>query len=395
MIPNNSTKEHSMHGTLLKKNQESKEQKQQIVSLLLEKERELHYPIINSVSEEIASRLPQTPMERLLSGHMSNKTQLQLDGSTFKPYINPKSVEIEKLRRGLPDFTSRINQWELQEKRRREKLKSIKNALEQKELQDCTFSPAVSISPSQKVTNKSFDDRNKQWQRRRQIKLGREKAAVMRKEMDECSFRPAMSPRNASPLNITRSEETNTRELVGFEEFVSRHRSARDKKREDPPGSNWKNQLTKPIGPQLGKRTRDKIKALDRPVTQPLPYSPQSRPNSPRSNESRSSSPVLTPRNASCDMERRSCSAISSSNSTKYDVEDDDEQESTVDFNNFPRQGLFSSRSTVNILEELRYNFIVSEPPVEDLRNTHAREEEEEDSNASEEWKKRSSSKDR
>jgi hypothetical protein len=76
--------------------------------------------------------------------------------------------------------------------------------------------------------------------------------------------------------------------------------------------------------------------------------------------------------------------------------EDEDEDEKEEGFNpeHFPRQGLFSSRSTVNILEELKHNF-VKNMPAEDTRPSHTREEtEQEDARIYNEWALRSKQKD-
>jgi hypothetical protein len=384
-----------------------KNRKQQTVISLLEKERGLHHPVINTVSEEIASRLPQTPMERLLGGHSQPKSAYNNNSElyTFRPYINPKSVEIENQRYGATDFHSRVNHWEKQERRKKEKIRAIKRDLEEQELEGCTFSPIVSASPSRRASNKTFDDRNKQWERRRQIKLNRERAAVIRKEMDECPFRPAKSPRGNSAANVGK-EEANTREMVGFEEFIARQKSARARKKEEPqPGANWKNKLTKPVEPQLGKRTREKIKALDRPVGKPISLS--SRRGSPRT--TRYSSPsVVSPNSTPRGSERSTPSRLATGRilnpSTPYrklyqvedEDEDEDQNESALDPEHFPRQGLFSSRSTVNILEELRHNFVMNEPPSEDIRSVHARDEDSESEyGINDEWVRRSKTKDR
>jgi hypothetical protein len=379
--------------------------KQNIFNLL---EKPQHQPVINSVSDEIASRLPQTPMERLLQGHIPSNTKTNYKGNddmsiySFRPYINPKSKEIEEQRFGVGDFKDRVNHWENQERRKKEKIKMARQEIEEKELEGCTFSPVVSPMMRRREPTKSFDDRNKQWERKKQIKLTRERAAVARNELAECSFRPSKS-RSSSP-NISRSDSP-VKEMAGFDEFIARHKSARDRKKEEPvPGSNWKPQLTKPVGPQLGKRTRDKIKALDRPVGYPIPFTPPKSSKSPqliRNNvrTSRSSSPVTNNRGGYAAQARgKMLHPAPLPKLVVYEDEDEDEDEDEKEegFNpeHFPRQGLFSSRSTVNILEELKHNF-VKNMPAEDTRPSHTREEtEQEDARIYNEWALRSKQKD-
>jgi hypothetical protein len=396
-------------------------------------------PAIDPVSNEIASRLVQKPMERLIGGHMES-TKPKFKGSddtsaySFKPYINPKSKEIEEQKFGSTYFGSRISHWETQEKRKKDKLKQKKREIESQELADCTFSPRVSSPRQTHQSNRDFADRNSMWERKRQQKIKEVKNAVLRKEKEECSFKPVRA-RHSSPVsaksNINADE--NNRELIGFEEFVARQKSARDRKPQEPvPGAGWKNTLTKPVAPVLGRKNSDKIKALDRPVAYPGSPNRYSSPQQGRSNSnSRSSSPVSTPRRTGVATPRSNVNGYSTPRSAssatgrithpspvphklafykpeEYDVAEDEDEDEVQDIENsldpetFPRQGLFSSRSTVNILEELRHNLLKGsnfKPPAEEKRSLHISREDttppsDSDYRVDEEWAKRSKQKD-
>jgi hypothetical protein len=396
-------------------------------------------PAIDPVSNEIASRLVQKPMERLIGGHMES-TKPKFKGSddtsaySFKPYINPKSKEIEEQKFGSTDFDSRISHWETQEKRKKDKLKQKKREIESQELADCTFSPRVSSPRQTQQSNRDFADRNSMWERKRQKKIKEVRNAVLRKEKEECSFKPVRA-RHSSPVSAKNNVnvDENNRELIGFEEFVARQKSARDRKPQEPvPGAGWKNTLTKPVAPVLGRKNSDKIKALDRPVAYPGTPNRYSSPQQGRSGpNSRSSSPASTPRKTGVTTPRSNINGYSTPRSAssvtghithpspvphkqafykpeEYDVDDEDEDEvqdmeNSLDPETFPRQGLFSSRSTVNILEELRHNLLKGsnfKPPAEEKRSLHISREDatppsDSDYRIDGEWAKRSKLKDR
>ncbi|KAF0984976.1 hypothetical protein FDP41_000015 [Naegleria fowleri] len=288
---------------------------------LLEKENLLHHPRINPVSEEIASRLPHSSKERLLSS--GNKTpkgspvKLEL---TFKPRINEKSKLIEGDK--SQSVEERITQLLNYDKKKRQILEEKRKEKDEKEMEECTFKPNVLANPKTQSLQKTFADRLIFWDKKRKAKLEQERKEKTLQELKQCTFKPAIDRIKQEDL----SKLENDSEPLGYEEFVQRQIEAREKKKNASKvinyGENWKNEITIPKEFTFGQKTAV-IKSLRKPLT------PQT-------------SRIMEPedKDKSFEVQYREV----------YHIDDEMNRDSD-NLDVFPPQGLFSTKNTLSILE--------------------------------------------
>ena len=282
---------------------------------LLERENMLHYPKINPVSEEIASRLPVSSKERLLIRPEKKDSPNKLNLS-FKPQINEKSKLIEEEK---PRNEDRITQLLNFEKKKKQAIEEKRKEKSEKEMEECTFRPSISAIPSKNL-NKSFNDRVVSWDNKRKARMEKERREKSVQEMRECTFKPVIERMKPDEFSKSMGEESAI-EPVGFDDFVQRQVEAREKKknsvREIKYGENWKNEITVPKEFTFNQKT-SQIKALRKPMT------PQT-------------SKIL---------ESEEIDRLEESFNDIYD-----QNLSNLDTSDFLPQGLFSTRSTHGFLE--------------------------------------------
>lgn len=359
---------------LLEREQQLKAKKRENMEKLLEKERQLHHPKINPVSEEIASRLPNSSQERLLQATKPLKRDYS-PSWTFRPKINQKSKQIELEKTGNVDFQSRIDRLYNHEKKKKEKILQLKSEYEQRELEECTFSPRMNQA---EVRVASFEERTSNWEKKRRAKMAREREVVEKKSMEECTFRPITNAEKRlyeSALRAGHSSDSllngSLDDPIGFEEFVQRQREARAMKEQSvkgvfTTGEKWRNEITVPKEFNLGMKRSTSIKSLRKPL-------------SPSRNVSRG-----LIEDSDDDSGREGATSIQDADKTK------EKTISNEDSLDVPPQGLFSSMSSFKILEGL--NHLYQSPTKssnKDSRNQTANTFLIMETTSSEEWAKR------
>jgi hypothetical protein len=347
-----------------------------------QKQKEFFSPKINEVSQEIASKLPTSSYERLLTQREQPKPQEY----SFKPTLNPKSRAMENEKKGVWNASpnDRVEHLLSQHERSQERLKTLRQEKEEKELQDCTFSPRTKAVHGGHTEHhygpKKFHDRVSQWDRKRKAKVNRERRATSKDDLIGCTFSPDLSKtKNAPRVNTPDSG------VHGADEFILRQNVAREKKEKQlqgvyVTGENWKHRITKPKEFVFNKKN-DKIKSLDKPA-----------------------SPKKTPKKEEIDEKFEGLTlsdfGINFSDDSKYeDVHDEiDDYETYLPRSpvhhyetnlNVPPQGIFSHLSSVSILETTR------QPPrsPSEVEDEQYEEEDDDDNGPSEEWIKRSKEK--
>jgi hypothetical protein len=365
-----------IHDSLLLKSQMNKMKQRDRMIELERRERELHNPRINPVSAAIASRLPHTSKDRLIdkprsaSAHKRTISNIPVDSRRsktpkakgekafdFKPVINRKSVQLES--RKNQDFDSRVHQWHLNEKRKNEKLIKERRIKEEQEVKECTFEPRKYSKPEShrhSLLSKSFDDRNTQWDRRRKAKIFREQTQRYMNEVKGCTFKPVLNVGPPSSVQQQQQQQQQQQNIsyydhtpallepLGFEEFVTRQHDARQRKAESEKrvqaatGSKWRNQLTVPKEFNLGQKNRAHIRSL---------------------------APIISP-NTKYRLDERIEWNDYSTSFDEFDdderiIEDSDQMDQDLMLDVIPPQGLFSSRSSIRILNSVTTPLKLSE----------------------------------
>ncbi|KAG2381568.1 hypothetical protein C9374_005952 [Naegleria lovaniensis] len=288
---------------------------------LLEKENLLHHPRINPVSEEIASRLPHSSKERLLSsGSKTPKGSPIKMELTFKPRINEKSKLIESDK--SQSVEERITQLLNFDKKKKQSLEEKRKEKDEKEMEQCTFKPNVLANPKTHSLQKTFADRLIFWDKKRKAKLEQERKEKTLQELKQCTFKPTID--RIKQDDLTKLE--NDSEPLGFDDFIQRQIEAREKKKHASRvinyGENWKHETTVPKEFTFGQKTAV-IKSLRKPLT------PQT-------------SKIMEPE----DMDK----SFELQYREVYHVVDEARRDSES-MEVFPPQGLFSTKSTLSILE--------------------------------------------
>jgi hypothetical protein len=330
----------------------------------------------------------------------SNKEQLKPPEYSFKPALNPNSLAMENEKKGALSASAndRIEHMLSKHERSQERLKTLRQEQEEKELKDCTFSPRTKAVHAGHTEHhyKSFHDRVSQWEKKRKAKVYRERKAIVKDELKDCTFSPDMS-KTKNARSIAQEMET-----PGVDEFLLRQNAARERKeRRDQgvftTGENWKYRVTVPQEFTFNKKD-SKIRSLDKPASPKKGTSSPSTPKSPtqESDYIEEKFHGLTLSDFGIDMTDSRLFA-----QRGEEEHSDEEKEEEMDYNTYavtsqvntsqqnnshvPPQGLFSSRSTVSILENLRFD--------DDEENEGSQEDHEVDLTATDEWLKRSKEK--
>ncbi|RNF26520.1 uncharacterized protein Tco025E_01293 [Trypanosoma conorhini] len=235
-----------------------------------EREQELrrHQPMINLVSEAIASRLPETSYERLY--RQPRRTPKYRDPSATDLSFTGSCISGGRVA-SLPD--SMAESLQSYEESRREKLRKLREEQEQHQRVECTFAPLINTRDSKVGGPENVAARNRQWLARKEWKL---RELRRRKEADkvkECTFKPE---REASKTNSSRGGESiygGDGTPWGVQEYLERQEEARRLRREremrlqqHPPSD--PRSTTTATTPQefvLGKRDGLSVRSLRRP----------------------------------------------------------------------------------------------------------------------------------
>eukprot|EP01006_Ploeotia_vitrea_P027886 TRINITY_DN60667_c0_g1_i1.p1 TRINITY_DN60667_c0_g1~~TRINITY_DN60667_c0_g1_i1.p1 ORF type:complete len:718 (+),score=66.95 TRINITY_DN60667_c0_g1_i1:47-2200(+) len=316
-----------IHDELLARHEYAQMRKEEVLSAMHELERDQHRPVINPVSDEIASRLPQSTEDRLFTKRKKDEPQ---NNYSFQPELNPKSRELASERSGgrlthstsmsssasqstAPYNSEHVENLLRQAEQSKERKQQLRAENEEKIMKECTFKPNVgrkeSSIPSSVKTYEQADmyQRVVQWAKKRDSKLIEEMNKKKVKDMEECTFTPKahkappQHPGNLTPRSHPHSQAashlgshipqmepdesmTSATDVLshdgsqvpnpwGFEEFVLRHQEARER-REDTQkifatGKRWTNALTKPKPFKLGQPYAHPIKSLQKPTMPP------------------------------------------------------------------------------------------------------------------------------
>jgi len=293
-------------------------------------------PELNSLSLEIASRLPSTSKERLLNKPNVPRTYEQYP---FKPQLNKKSLVIDSEKNRFETFEERVNEMYKKTTNVQKKIEEKKKEFMEKEMEGCTFSPDVSRSVNKvNIRGRTISDRAAAWEMRRQQKLMRGKIQMEEKKMQNCTFNP-----NTARIKV--SSPKNTIEALGVEEFVSRQKIAREKKNEMEKvfktGDKWKNQITIPKEFSFGSKDGIKIKSLQKPVTQTLA---NKKTNYFDSSMDQGKEPSMILHDGALRYDE-------DENNLVTNISTFDKQEKQFLAPDVPPQGLFSSKTTFSILD--------------------------------------------
>lgn len=269
---------------------------------ILDRERDLHMPVINPVSDEIAARLPQTARERLYS-HKTDYSRLQLADSRLSTMSPPRQrtrhasasgVGSRRRSRSAPGMiggcadadTAFYRRGERRREQAGQRLENLRRAQEAKAMAECTFSPATCMHAVRRIDPLAVHDRGTQWQKRREQKLHEERTKREDVELAHCTFAPNLpddpdaGPAHDLPEALPCAWEGGPDTQLyggdgrawGYDEFVERHREARRRLMEKQDaawktGKGWTNEVTVPLEFNLGRR--ESVAALQKPLSPP------------------------------------------------------------------------------------------------------------------------------
>jgi len=252
---------------LQRRDEEKKAAREAMLAEQEEEEALMHYPRINAMSDLIASQLPENAVERLLKPKASYQAPEEDDPSwTFRPKVNPRSVEInkEKLLRGEVGADRNQYLYDLDEENKYRMEQARKRALA-KEMEECTFQPNINReSHALPTSNHSVVARTQQWQKQRNARMRQEREMQEKKEMQECTFRPNIAQYKP------KKKKAQKQGAYGTDTHVERQNIAR-KQKEDAAviphstGQHWQNKLTEPQ--EFSFSHKVKIKALKKPMS--------------------------------------------------------------------------------------------------------------------------------
>eukprot|EP00756_Hemistasia_phaeocysticola_P036365 Hpha_TRINITY_DN16639_c1_g1::TRINITY_DN16639_c1_g1_i1::g.183604::m.183604 len=313
---------------LLGRHDRSRREKDEHMSALINRERDLHVPVINPISDEIAARLPHTPRERLYSNKTdySRLRQEHLAAGQQPPGGQQQSMQnsqsnLPAARRsagkrsrsapatGADTDNSFYRRIELRRDQTDRKMRALRQDAEERALKECTFQPRANLSPgSARRLSKggTVHQRAAKWQQRREEKLRDERARRDEEETRNCTFIPnkhrieaatpaqqlttphssahpsALPPAVAVEDNPAWEGPPDTAlyggsgRAWGYDEFVERHREARRQQMERDEGTfmtgrGWRNEATVPQEFALGRRDQGRVgvNALRKPLSPP------------------------------------------------------------------------------------------------------------------------------
>uniref|UniRef100_A0A7S1KPF8 Uncharacterized protein n=1 Tax=Percolomonas cosmopolitus TaxID=63605 RepID=A0A7S1KPF8_9EUKA len=398
----------NIYQDLVRKGRDIEMKRQMQMEFLAAKEKQLHNKSkINPVSAEIASRLPTSSKDRLYSYNRKKKSiEEHNEEFTFKPKINDKSREMIRdydYQTGTSssprggDSSTRIERLYSMDQRKRERIKTLQKHYEQLEISECTFKPdlkktkkymksyygfASGVSPrngdngvvfsySQENNFVSADDdlteysaledgstaggeksqfyglsfhkRAEQWHRKREKKRQEAELMARNSELRECTFSPKTISKETPVTSLITSPRTSLGSPravlqddgnpLGYGQFVHRQREARRRKQEveqrqnRSPGNTWKNRVTQPQPFKLGKERTNKtpVKSLQKALSPPT--------------------------------FKKHVQKVQGAHANDYLLDDDDDdarhKPSPLRTDGIPRQGLFSTRSSIQILDSM------------------------------------------
>jgi len=278
---------------------EAKERKEQLEAELARRRAK---PKLNRKTKQIAAELGQTSKERLLQ----QKDELRRmrrevrnsacseDNFTFKPRINPRSLQI--LADGRPEVdeecsisgsmsttSSSTHERLYRESTSRQARRRSLEAIHQKskastESKECTFKPNITpFNETKQESKKDIVSRLTEWEQRRSQRLElqrKQKEAESRDE--ECTFAPKTNTFKKAP----KAEAALTEDDRGIEAFLERQKRARAEKRRKQEAMNkvssskWVNRVTVPVAPKLGTAQHLEIAQESRPPARSPPPPP-------------------------------------------------------------------------------------------------------------------------
>eukprot|EP01061_Rhynchopus_euleeides_P013028 TRINITY_DN22858_c0_g1_i2.p1 TRINITY_DN22858_c0_g1~~TRINITY_DN22858_c0_g1_i2.p1 ORF type:complete len:667 (+),score=258.71 TRINITY_DN22858_c0_g1_i2:37-2001(+) len=252
-------REQPVHEDLLDRHETAKVRKEEAMKQIMDRERHLHRPAINPVSDEIASRLCQTARERLYQP----KTDYSALQEQYSYQPDRPVSEARVARRA-----SSLGAMRGKDKKRREELRDQQD---KKEMEQCTFKPKITRPP---LDQKGLDflDRTAQRMRKKEDKLREARRERDTKEVQECPFAPNIGYKHDVDED-THQIYGGDGKAWGFDDFVERQRQARklnhDKERGQwVTGKNWKNEVTVPKEFSLGRKDQP-VRSLQKPLSPP------------------------------------------------------------------------------------------------------------------------------
>jgi hypothetical protein len=151
------------------------------------------------------------------------------------------------------------------EGRRQERLNKVREDLERKEVEECTFAPEITTGGG--LNPSTTYERTMQWAKRRDEKLALERSQQQKMETD-FSFAPetAEGGYDNSAAGFV---------PAGFDAFVIRQESARERRHQEPQPGQWTPQRTTvPEEFHLGTGQGGGIHSLNKPLPAPM-HTPQ------------------------------------------------------------------------------------------------------------------------
>ena len=240
------------------------------------KERLTHQPSINPVSSLIASKLPETARERLLkprSVSRPNSTDEESNVS-FVPRTNSRSASTST---AVSEHLEALTAFQ---DKKEENLRRLKDEMSQREVEGCTFTPATNATSKAIGPSGSVIDRSHQWILKRKMKLEEQRKALEDQDLRDCTFEPAVhrDPVAQQPSSIHHETIYGGDGTVwGAPEFIQRQEQARQRReqssqRASTPTSSWSPRVTVPKEFKLGRRdTTTPIRSLQKPAATAVP----------------------------------------------------------------------------------------------------------------------------
>jgi hypothetical protein len=259
----------SVEEDILLRHEETRRQMEEDREAKRAQERLSHQPAINPVSSLIASRMPETARERLMKPRSVSRQQSEdpdePSGLSFVPRTNSRSASTSTA------ASDHLEALAVFQERKQEHLRKLKEQVEQREVEECTFAPATNkntlVSTSRLggggVGGGSVVDRSHQWILRRKMKLEEQRKALEEKDLVDCTFEPAVhrdpAPRTTAGENVDSGIYGGDGAVWGAPEFIRRQQEARLRREESSmrattPTSSWSPRVTVPKEFKLGRR---------------------------------------------------------------------------------------------------------------------------------------------
>ncbi|RNF10327.1 hypothetical protein TraAM80_01686 [Trypanosoma rangeli] len=232
-----------------------------------EKELRRHQPMINPVSEAIASRLPESSYERL--HRQSRRTPKHKDPAAADLSFTGSFVSGGRVA-SLPD--SMAGSLRSYEESRREKLRKLQEKQEQMQREECTFAPLTNTRDSKVGGPEHVAARNQQWLARKEWKLRELRRRKEAEKVKECTFKPERETLMTSSSRDGESIYGGDGTPWGVQEYLERQEAARRLRRERemrlqqrPSSAPRLSSTTTPQEFDLGKRDGVSVRSLRRP----------------------------------------------------------------------------------------------------------------------------------